>query len=59
MKAYNYMVEDKDSTKEKGFNAKWYNGIKRCTPGKHIHLPTNKSYIDSLIARAEPELLGT
>ncbi|KAL0271882.1 UNVERIFIED_CONTAM: hypothetical protein PYX00_005051 [Menopon gallinae] len=58
MKAYNLLVADCDPSKEKGFVPALYQKIKRCLPGKHIHLPTETKYIDSLIARAEPELLG-
>lgn len=58
MKAYNLLVADCDPTKEKGFIPSLYQKIKRCLPGKHIHLPNETKYIDSLVARAEPELLG-
>lgn len=58
MKAYNMLVEEGDPSKEKGYMPALYKGIRRCIPSKHIHLPLNTSYIDGLIALAEPELMG-
>lgn len=52
-------MEEPDPTKEKGYVSALYSGIKRCLPDKHLHLQTKTEYINKLIARAEPELLGS
>uniref|UniRef100_A0A8D8PUF6 Gametogenetin-binding protein 2 n=1 Tax=Cacopsylla melanoneura TaxID=428564 RepID=A0A8D8PUF6_9HEMI len=58
MRAYTLLVEEKDPSKEKGFVASLYAGIRRCLADKHIHLELRTEFIASLIARAEPELIG-
>uniref|UniRef100_A0A1B0CHH4 Uncharacterized protein n=1 Tax=Lutzomyia longipalpis TaxID=7200 RepID=A0A1B0CHH4_LUTLO len=57
-KAYTFLITEKNPSKEKGFVASLYAGIKRCPDEKHIHLQTKADYIDELIKRAEPELNG-
>lgn len=58
MRAYTLLVEEKDPHKEKGFVASLYAGIRRCLADRHIHLELRTEFIASLIARAEPELIG-
>ncbi|XP_058826187.1 gametogenetin-binding protein 2-like [Topomyia yanbarensis] len=57
-KAYCLLVYESNPTKEQGYAAHLYSGIKRCLMDKHIHLQTKHEYIDGLIKRAEPELNG-
>lgn len=57
-KAYTLLMNEANPSKEKGYVNAIYHGIKRCLKDKHIHLPTKADYIDELIKRAEPELIG-
>lgn len=58
MRAYEILVGDVDSTKEKGYCPALYEGL-RCCPGEgHIHMLCDTDFIAHLIARAEPELIG-
>lgn len=58
-KAYTLLMNEANPAKEKGYVTAIYNGIKRCLKDKHIHLPTKVDYIDDLIKRAEPEIIGS
>ncbi|KAG5683430.1 hypothetical protein PVAND_012711 [Polypedilum vanderplanki] len=58
-KAYTLLMSEPNPTKEKGYVTAIYNGIKRCLKDTHIHLPTEFDYIDDLIKRAEPEIIGS
>lgn len=57
-KAYTLLMNEPNPAKEKGYVTAIYNGIKRCLKDKHIHLPIKVEYIDDLIKRAEPEIIG-
>lgn len=57
-KAYTLLMSESNPAKEKGYVTAIYNGIKRCLKDKHIHLPIKPDYIDDLIKRAEPEIIG-
>ena len=57
-KAYTLLMVEPTPAKEKVYVATIYQGIKRCLKDKHIHLPTKVDYIDELIKRAEPEIVG-
>jgi hypothetical protein len=57
-KAYTLLMSEANPAKEKGYVTAIYNGIKRCLKDKHIHLPIKDHYIDDLIKRAEPEIIG-
>jgi hypothetical protein len=57
-KAYTLLISEANPAKEKGYVTAIYNGIKRCLKDKHIHLPIKAEYIDDLIKRAEPEIIG-
>jgi hypothetical protein len=58
-KAYTLLMNEANPAKEKGYVTAIYNGIKRCLKDKHIHLPIKVDYIDDLIKRAEPEIIGS
>lgn len=61
-KAYTLLMSEPNPTKEKGYVSAIFNGIKRCLkdkPHTHIHLPIEIDYIDDLIKRAEPEIIGS
>lgn len=59
-KAYTLLMNESNPTKkEKGYVSAIYSGIKRCLKDKHIHLPIETDYIDDLIKRAEPEIIGS
>lgn len=45
-------------SKEKGYVAALYAGIRRCEAKGHIHIPADTDYVTHLITRAEPELQG-
>lgn len=51
------LFKEKNPKKEPGYSEELYAGIKRCL-NKHIQLPCKVDFIDTLIRRAEPELVG-
>ncbi|XP_014662707.1 PREDICTED: uncharacterized protein LOC106805568 isoform X3 [Priapulus caudatus] len=58
LRAYSLLVGEVDSTKEKGYCAALYDGLRCCAQDRHVHVLGNTEFIDNLISRAEPELLG-
>lgn len=56
--ASSLLTSEPEPTKEKGYVAALYSGIKRCIRDRHVHLPTSTDYISTLIGRAQPELMG-
>ncbi|KAL6435222.1 hypothetical protein ACFW04_005356 [Cataglyphis niger] len=56
--ASSLLTREPEPTKEKGYVAVLYSGIKRCIADHHVHLPTITEYISTLIGRAQPELMG-
>lgn len=56
--ASSLLTREAEPTKEKGYVAVLYSGIKRCIADRHVHLPTITEYIGTLICRAQPELMG-
>ncbi|XP_014615270.1 PREDICTED: gametogenetin-binding protein 2-like [Polistes canadensis] len=56
--ASSLLTTEHEHTKETGYVAALYSGIKRCIPDRHVHLPTSTEYISTLIGRAQPELMG-
>lgn len=52
------LTREPEPTKEKGYVAVLYSGIKRCITDHHVHLPAITEYISTLIGRAQPELMG-
>ena len=59
LRAYSILVGDVDSTKEKGYCPALYEGLRCCPQERHIHMLCDTDFIAHLIARAEPELIGT
>ncbi|XP_033747356.1 gametogenetin-binding protein 2-like [Pecten maximus] len=57
-RAYNILVEDIDCTKEVGYCAALYEGLRCCPHERHIHMLCDTDFIAHLIGRAEPELAG-
>ncbi|OWF44311.1 gametogenetin-binding protein 2-like [Mizuhopecten yessoensis] len=57
-RAYNILVEDLDCTKEVGYCAALYEGLRCCPHERHIHMLCDTDFIAHLIGRAEPELAG-
>lgn len=55
--AFHLLFKEKNPKKESGYSESLYAGIKRCL-NKHIQLPCKIDFIDALIRRAEPELVG-
>lgn len=55
--AFHLLFKEKNPKKEPGYSQELYAGIKRCL-NKHIQLPCKVDFIDTLIRRAEPELVG-
>nr|CAD7423459.1 unnamed protein product [Timema monikensis] len=58
LRAYTLLTEEADPSREKGYVAALYSGIRRCLPEKHLHLQSKTEFISDLITRAEPELIG-
>ena len=59
LRAYNILVGDADPSKEKGYQPSLYEGIRICPPpDKHVHVQASVEFLDALISRAEPELMG-
>ncbi|XP_063221976.1 gametogenetin-binding protein 2 isoform X2 [Bacillus rossius redtenbacheri] len=58
MRAYTLLTEEPEPTREKGYVPGLYQGIRRCLHEKHLHVQRETEYIDDLITRAEPELMG-
>ncbi|XP_020293016.1 gametogenetin-binding protein 2-like isoform X3 [Pseudomyrmex gracilis] len=56
--ASSLLTREPEPTKEKGYVAVLYSGIKRCISENHVHLPAITEYIGTLIGRAQPELMG-
>lgn len=58
MKAFNLLIGESDRTQEKGYNPALYQGLRYCPTEQHLHLKPSAAYLNMLIDRAEPELLG-
>uniref|UniRef100_A0A8C8HX86 Gametogenetin-binding protein 2 n=1 Tax=Oncorhynchus tshawytscha TaxID=74940 RepID=A0A8C8HX86_ONCTS len=58
LRAYNILVGELDSTKEKGYCAALYEGIRCCPHERHIHVCCETDFIAHLLGRAEPEFTG-
>uniref|UniRef100_A0A224X9X1 Putative gametoproteintin-binding protein 2 n=1 Tax=Panstrongylus lignarius TaxID=156445 RepID=A0A224X9X1_9HEMI len=59
LRAYWLLVEEPEPTREKGYIPALYAGIKRCLPEKHIHLLPNTDYVSALVARVQPDIMGS
>lgn len=58
IRAYNILVGEVDSAKEKGYCPALYEGLRCCPQERHIHMLCETDFIAHLISRAEPELIG-
>ena len=59
LRAYNILIGEVDSAKEKGYCPALYEGLRCCPQERHIHMLCDTDFISHLITRAEPELIGT
>ncbi|KAK7925681.1 hypothetical protein WMY93_007991 [Mugilogobius chulae] len=58
LRAYNILIGDLDSSKEKGYCAALYEGLCCCPHEHHIHVYRETDFIAHLLSRAEPEFSG-
>uniref|UniRef100_A0A673Y478 Gametogenetin-binding protein 2 n=1 Tax=Salmo trutta TaxID=8032 RepID=A0A673Y478_SALTR len=58
LRAYNILVGELDCTKEKGYCATLYEGIRCCPHERHVHVCCETNFIAHLLGRAEPEFNG-
>uniref|UniRef100_A0A3B3BVI6 Gametogenetin-binding protein 2 n=1 Tax=Oryzias melastigma TaxID=30732 RepID=A0A3B3BVI6_ORYME len=58
LRAYNILVGEVDSSKEKGYCAALYEGLCCCPHERHIHVCCETDFIAHLLGRAEPEFAG-
>ncbi|XP_052454535.1 gametogenetin-binding protein 2 isoform X2 [Carassius gibelio] len=58
LRAYNILVGDLDCSKEKGYCASLYEGLRCCPHEHHIHVCCETDFIAHLLGRAEPEFAG-
>ncbi|CAN9501611.1 unnamed protein product [Ophioblennius macclurei] len=58
LRAYNILVGEVDSSKEKGYYAALYEGLCCCPHERHIHVWSDTEFLAQLLSRAEPEFAG-
>lgn len=58
LRAYNILVGEVDSSKEKGYCAALYEGLCYCPDEGHIHVFCETEFLAHLLDRAEPEFSG-
>lgn len=58
LRAYNILLGELDSSKEKGYCAALYEGLCYCPDEGHIHVFCQTEFISHLLNRAEPEFSG-
>ncbi|KAM9386344.1 LOW QUALITY PROTEIN: gametogenetin-binding protein 2 [Pholidichthys leucotaenia] len=58
LRAYNILIGEVDSSKEKGYSAALYEGLCCCPQEHHIHVYCETDFIAHLLGRAEPEFTG-
>ncbi|MCJ8748563.1 hypothetical protein PDJAM_G00166140 [Pangasius djambal] len=58
LRAYNILVGELDCSKEKGYSAALYEGLRCCPHERHIHVCCETDFIAHLLGRAEPEFAG-
>ncbi|KAL0994797.1 hypothetical protein UPYG_G00127280 [Umbra pygmaea] len=56
--AYSILVGELDCTKEKGYCAALYEGLRCCPHEHHVHVCCETDFIAHLLGRAEPEFAG-
>ncbi|XP_046876702.1 gametogenetin-binding protein 2 isoform X2 [Hypomesus transpacificus] len=58
LRAYNILVGELDCSKEKGYCAALYEGLRCCPHERHVHVCCETDFIAHLLGRAEPEFAG-
>ncbi|XP_076867798.1 gametogenetin-binding protein 2 isoform X2 [Brachyhypopomus gauderio] len=58
LRAYNILVGELDCSKEKGYCAALYEGLRCCPHEHHVHVCCQTDFIAHLLGRAEPEFAG-
>nr|XP_006138693.1 gametogenetin-binding protein 2 isoform X5 [Pelodiscus sinensis] len=58
LRAYNILIGELDCSKEKGYCAALYEGLRSCPHERHIHVCCETDFIAHLLGRAEPEFAG-
>ncbi|XP_030648282.1 gametogenetin-binding protein 2 [Chanos chanos] len=58
LRAYNILVGELDCSKEKGYCAALYEGLRCCPHERHVHVCCETDFIAHLLGRAEPEFTG-
>ncbi|XP_068187269.1 gametogenetin-binding protein 2 [Antennarius striatus] len=58
LRAYNILMGEVDSSKEKRYRAVLYEGLCCCPHERHIHVCCETDFIAHLLGRAEPEFAG-
>ncbi|XP_053562807.1 gametogenetin-binding protein 2 [Bombina bombina] len=58
LRAYNILIGELDCSKEKGYCATLYEGLRCCPHERHIHVCCETDFIAHLLGRAEPEFAG-
>ncbi|XP_028938046.1 gametogenetin-binding protein 2 isoform X2 [Ornithorhynchus anatinus] len=58
LRAYNILIGELDCSKEKGYCAALYEGLRCCPHEHHIHVCCETDFIAHLLGRAEPEFAG-
>nr|XP_054392816.1 LOW QUALITY PROTEIN: gametogenetin-binding protein 2-like [Pongo abelii] len=58
LRAYNILIGELDCSKEKGYCAALYEGLRCCPHERHIHVCCETDFIAHLLGRVEPEFTG-
>uniref|UniRef100_A0A8C8F8J2 Gametogenetin-binding protein 2 n=1 Tax=Oncorhynchus tshawytscha TaxID=74940 RepID=A0A8C8F8J2_ONCTS len=58
LRAYNILIGELDCTKEKGYCAALYEGLRCCPQEHHVHVCCETDFMAHLLGRAEPEFSG-
>ncbi|XP_007440339.1 gametogenetin-binding protein 2 isoform X2 [Python bivittatus] len=58
LRAYTILIGELDCSKEKGYCATLYEGLRCCPHERHIHVCCETDFIAHLLGRAEPEFAG-
>jgi len=58
MRAYSLLVADVSPESEPNYKPAVYQGLHYCAAEQHLHIKTCEKFLNTLIARAEPELFG-
>ncbi|XP_064653255.1 gametogenetin-binding protein 2-like isoform X2 [Lineus longissimus] len=58
-RAYSILVGEVNSNSEKGYCPALYEGLRCCPQDRHLHIHCDTDFIEQIIHRAEPELLGS